>query len=73
MMTNDELIRDLWILRDREDLLQDCFAYCEEHKHEKPLVICVVHFLQQAIRMNGLSNQNLDQMEKAYMEDNYDL
>lgn len=69
MLDSDyELVRDLWVLRDREDLLQDCFDYVAKHKDRKPIVICVVHFLQQAILMNGLSTENLDTMEREYLQ-----
>ena len=65
---DQELIRDLWVLREREDLLLDCFDYVDEHKSTKPIVICAVHFLQQAISMNGLSTQDLRDMEQDYMD-----
>jgi len=63
MSENDyELVRQLWTLRDREDLLEDCLSYVEERKNKKPIVLLIIDFLFLVIKMGGISTQDLDNM-----------
>lgn len=59
-----KMIRDVWSLRDREDLLHDCFDYVEKNQGKKPLVLLVIDFLSFAIKMGGLSNKDLEDMNQ---------
>ncbi len=68
----EPMVRDLWNLRDREDLFIDCLEYVEKVNSVKPIVIAVIDFLQMTIMKGGLSNEDIEQMTEYFYDQEYD-
>jgi len=67
----EPMVRDLWHLREREDLFLECLDYVEKVSRVKPIVVAMIDFLQMTIAKGGLSNQDIDEMAEYFYDEEY--
>tara|TARA_R100000149_G_C5816484_1_gene97584 strand:- start:372 stop:662 length:291 start_codon:yes stop_codon:yes gene_type:complete len=67
----EPMVRDLWQLREREDLFHECLDYVWVNHEQKPIVVSVIHFLQKIISRGGMSEENMQDMAIYYYEKDY--
>ena len=78
-MINDQIkehitwvITDVWTLHDREDLLDDCFAFVEDEMFGDIVAVTDVRILKSVCKFlqthchHAISSQNLEDMANAH-------